>query len=397
MSYAEHFSIANIPFGIASSSSHPRPAPATRLEDVVFFLADLELDVDPAVRDTFSQTTLNALAAQPKATLRALRQSIQQALSDPVQVSKHGVPIEEVQMHLPVAIGGFTDFSCSTEHLQNASEVMAGVRELPPAALHYPIGYGGRASSVVVSGTPVTRPLGQYFSTTKQGEVDFGPSQAMDYELEMGAIVGCPSKLGEPVAIEDADEHIFGVVLLNDWSARDIQKFEMRPLGPLNGKSFGTTISPWVVTLEALEAFACSPPAKQLQPKPYLQDKKPNSTYDVKLEVELVRNGEATKVCTAQQKWMYWTFRDLVAQQTINGCNLNTGDLLGTGTVSGVGDDQHGCFLELKKPGTVAPLMADGKPLVWLQDGDEVRFSGWAGKGVGFGECVGVLKPARVV
>lgn len=171
----------------------------------------------------------------------------------------------------------------------------------------------------------------------------------------------------------------------------------MRPLGPLNGKSFGTTVSPWVVTLEALEPFACEPPAKMFEPKPYLQDNKAKSTYDVKLEVEVLRGGKATTVCTAQQKWMYWTFRDLVAQQTINGCNLNTGDLLGTGTVSGLGDGHHGCLLELKKAGGVAPRLADGRPMVWLQDEDEVRFSGYAGAGVGFGECIGVLKANRAM
>lgn len=177
--------------------------------------------------------------------------------------------------------------------------------------------------------------------------------------------------------------------------ARDIQKFEMRPLGPLNGKSFGTTISPWVITLEALEPFACEPPAKQFEPKPYLQDKKAKSTYDVKLKVDIVRDGRLKRVCTAEQKWMYWTFRDLVAQQTINGCNLNTGDLLGTGTISGVGDDHHGCLLELKKPGGVAPKMVDGESLLWLNDHDKVIFSGYAGPGVGFGECVGELRPGR--
>ncbi|OIW29733.1 fumarylacetoacetase [Coniochaeta ligniaria NRRL 30616] len=398
MGYAEHFSIANIPFGIASRGSHSKPAPVTRLEDTVFFLADLDLPIDPAITQTFSHPTLNALAALPKSNLRHLRATLQTVLTEPGVVSAHGVPLAQVQMHLPVSVGGFTDFSCSTEHLLNASEAMAGVRSLPPAALHFPVGYGARASSVVVSGTPIARPLGQYYAPDDGEEVVFGPSQAMDYELEMGAIVGPPSTLGEPVAIGDADEHIFGVVLLNDWSARDIQKLEMRPLGPLNGKSFGTTMSPWVVTLEALAPFACAPPPKEFEPKPYLQDKKAESTYDVALEVDVSRGGgRATSVCTARQKWMYWTFRDLVAQQTVNGCSLSTGDVLGTGTVSGVGDGHHGCLLELKKAGGVAPVLAGGEPLVWLRDGDEVRLSGYAGAGVGFGECTGVLKPSRAL
>ena len=178
-------------------------------------------------------------------------------------------------------------------------------------------------------------------------------------------------------------------------AARDLQKFEMVPLGPLNGKSFGTTISPWVVTLEALEPFACAPPAKEVEVKPYLRDEKEKSTYDVELEVEVVRGGRATRVCTARQRWMYWTFRDLVAQQTVNGCNVETGDLLGTGTVSGIGEGHYGCLMEYKKAGGVAPRLEGGEELVWLQDGDEVRFSGRAGPGVGFGECVGSVKPNR--
>jgi len=171
----------------------------------------------------------------------------------------------------------------------------------------------------------------------------------------------------------------------------------MKPLGPLNGKSFCTTMSPWVITLEALEPFACEAPAKELEPKPYLQDNKAKPTYDVKLEVEVIRDEKATTVCTAQQRWMYWTFRDLVAQQTINGCNLNTGDLLGTGTVSGAGDDHHGCLLELKKAGGVAPRLANGEPLTWLKDGDTVNFSARAGPGVGFGGCSGTLVRNRAV
>jgi len=167
----------------------------------------------------------------------------------------------------------------------------------------------------------------------------------------------------------------------------------MTPLGPLNGKSFGTTISPWVVTLEALEPFACEPPPKEVEVKSYLRDEKARSTYDVELEVAVVRGGTATRVCAAWQRWMYWTFRDLVAQQTVNGCNIETGDLLGTGTVSGIGEGHYGCLMEYKKADGVAPKLEGGEELVWLQDGDEVRFSGYAGPGVGFGECVGVLKP----
>ncbi|KAH8891375.1 fumarylacetoacetase [Thozetella sp. PMI_491] len=393
MSYGDHFSIHNIPYGIASDASH-QPAAATRLGDYVIFLADLDLSVSPELKQDLSEPTLNALAARTKAELKSLRASIQTILSDSANLSKYGVPVDQVQLHLPIKVSHLTDFSCSKEHLINAGGAALGDPSLPPAFLHYPIGYGGRASSVVVSGTPVVRPHGQFKDKTK---VVFGPTQSLDYELEMAAVIGRPSKLGEPVFVNDADEHIFGVVLLNDWSSRDIQVLEMRPLGPLNGKSFASSISPWIITLEALEPFAVEPPPKDLEPAVYLQDKKAKSTYDVGLTVEVIKDGTATTTCVSNQKWMYWTLRDLVAQLTINGCSLSTGDLLGTGTVSGTGPTAHGCLLESNKGGRVAWKLDDGQDRVWLEDGDEVRIVGYAGQGVGFGDLVGTVSPAKAL
>ncbi|KAF6845343.1 X-Pro dipeptidyl-peptidase C-terminal non-catalytic domain-containing protein [Colletotrichum musicola] len=363
MSFSQHFSIANIPYGIASSAGHPK-AVATRIGDLVVFLADLEL----------------------------LRKSIRNLLSDDSVLSKYGIPISSVRVHLPLDIGGFTDFSCSKEHLLNASEAVMGQKSMPPAAPYLPIGYGGRPSSIVVSGTKIIRPYGQYRDGDKIG---FGPTRALDYELEVACIIGKPTRLGERVPISDADEHIFGLVLLNDWSARDIQGFEMNPLGPMNGKSFGTTISPWVITLEALEPFATQPPPKDAPVQPYLLDKKEKSSYSIALQAEVLADGQATTVCNAQLSWMHWTFRDLVAQQTINGCNIDTGDVLATGTVSGGGDDEHGCLLETTKGGKVGWKLSNGQDRTYLQDGDGVRISGYAGGGVGFGECVGFVDAAR--
>ncbi|GJC88188.1 fumarylacetoacetase [Colletotrichum liriopes] len=391
MSFSEHFSIANIPYGIASTSKHPRSV-VTRVGDSVVFLADLDLEASEQIESALSQPTLNDLAAVEKAELQLFRKHIQNLLSDKSTLSKYGVPIDEAQLYLPVKVDGFTDFSCSKEHLLNASEAVMGKAFMPPAATYLPIGYSGRPSSIVVTGTRITRPYGQY----RDGEhIGFGPSRALDYELEVACIIGKPTQLGDRVSVADADEHIFGLVLLNDWSARDIQGFEMNPLGPMNGKSFGTSISPWVITLEALEPFATKPPAKDLPAQPYLLDKKEKSSYEIELKAEVLTGSDVTTVCQAQLSWMYWTFRDLVAQQTINGCNLNTGDILGTGTVSGAGDDEHGCLLEMTKGGTVGWKTTNGQDRTYLKDGDGVRISGYAGDGVGFGECVGFIDAAR--
>ncbi|CAN8095655.1 unnamed protein product [Discula destructiva] len=394
MSLSEHFSINNVPYGIASSKDHPQKTVATRIEDHVVFLEDLKLNVAEELKQAISQPNLNALAAIPKDRLKELRTKLQDLLADSTVVSKYGVLVNQVQLHLPIQVAGFTDFSCSKEHMENGAEAMIGVRSLPPAFHHFPIGYNGRASSVVVSGTEVIRPLGQYFRGLDTPEVTFGPSQIVDYELEMAAVIGKPSKLGQRVKVEDADEHIFGLVMLNDWSARDIQKLEMSPLGPINGKSFGTSISPWVVTLEALEPFATSPPPKMSPPAPYFQDPKKHSSYGISLNVDVVRGGKTTRMCTSQLSWMYWTFRDLVAQQTINGCNLSTGDLLATGTISGIEDNEHGCLLEMTLVRRKSGKSLGSEDIVWLEDGDEAIFTGHCGNGVGFGECTGVLKPA---
>ncbi|KAK1984359.1 fumarylacetoacetase [Colletotrichum cereale] len=391
MSFSEHFSLANIPYGIASTPERPRGV-ATRVEDSVVFLADLDLEASEQIKSALSQSTLNDLAAVEKTELQLFRRNVQKLLSDKPTLSKHGVPINEVQLHLPVKVDGFTDFSCSTEHMLNASEAVMGKASMPPAAPYLPIGYSGRPSSIVVSGTRITRPYGQY----RDGEqVSFSPTRALDYELEVACIIGKPTKLGDRVPVTDADEHIFGLVLLNDWSARDIQGLEMNPLGPMSGKSFGTSISAWVITLEALEPFATQPPAKNIPAQPYLADKKEKPSYKIELKAEVLTGGEATTVCKAQLSWMYWTFRDLVAQQTINGCNLNTGDVLATGTVSGAGDDEHGCLLELTKGGKVGWKTTNGQDRTYLKDGDGVRISGYAGDGVGFGECVGFIDAAR--
>ncbi|KAI0122970.1 fumarylacetoacetase [Xylariales sp. AK1849] len=338
------------------------------------------------------QSRLNELAALSKPELRKLRGILEARLSDNSVREKYGFELQDVVMRLPFEISGFTDYSCSKEHVLNAGEAVFGKRSMPPAFLHYPIGYSGTPSSIVLSGTPIQRPNGVY----RVGEtVEFGASKAMDYELELAAIIGKPTRLGESVKLENADDHIFGLALLNDWSARDIQEFEMNPLGPMNGKSFGTSISPWIVTLDALEPFATVAPPKEFPVAAFLHEKKDKPSYNIKLEAELLRDGTSTKICTANVAWMYWTFRDLVVQKTVNGCNLNTGDILATGTVSGVGDDDHGCLLEVTKGGKVEFALEDGAKRMYLQDADGVRMTAYCGDGVGFGECTGFITPAR--
>jgi fumarylacetoacetase len=240
----------------------------------------------------------------------------------------------------------------------------------------------------------------------------YGPTRQLDYELEVAAIIGKPSTLGEPISINDADGHIFGLVLINDWSgerpinvhvlnpsnnylARDIQGLEMSPLGPMNGKSFATTMSPWIITLLALEPSEIPARPKESPVASYLRDDKKANTYDIKLEAELITNESTTTICQSELKWMYWTVRDLVAHQTSNGCNLNTGDILATGTISGTNENSHGCLLELTKGGEKDFALSDGDSRTYLQDGDRIRLTANVSEGVGFGECCGTLVPAK--
>ncbi|KAI0436201.1 fumarylacetoacetase [Xylaria telfairii] len=393
MAYTEHFSIANIPYGIASDKSHSNSV-ATRLGDNVFFIADLGLNYSEGIQAALLQPTLNALAAKSRAELKLLRANIQKCLSDQAIVLKHGKNISSVTLHMPLDVRGFTDYSCSKEHGENATLAIFGKSFLPESFFHCPVGYSGRPSSIVVSGTPIRRPCGLY---RVGGKVEYGVCRALDYELEMACVIGKPSNLGDHVPVKDADDHIFGLVLLNDWSARDIQGFEMTPLGPMNGKSFGTSISPWVVTLEALAPFEAASPHRDEPVTAFLQDVKEKPSYNITLEVEIQSKGHTTRVCRSNTSDMYWTFRDLVAQQTVNGCNVNTGDLLACGTVSGKGEDKLGCLLELTKGGKVAFTLSDGQQRIYLEDGDIVCTAGYCGPGVGFGDCTGLIVPARTL
>lgn len=401
--YTSHFGINNIPYGIASSSKRSNPQAATRIGDDVVFLAELArhssfnsiaLDL-PAL---FSQPTLNAFAAQSQEVQSRVRTLIQEAYNAALHAPA-SEPITAVTLHVPVSIGDFTDYSASANHVLNAGEAIMGVRSFPPAFHKYPVGYAGRCSSIAISGTPITRPLGQYIEdyTAAEKNIIFGASRALDYELEIGAIVGRPVEPGSLLEARDADQHIFGLVLVNDWSARDIQGLEMNPLGPFNGKNFGTSISPWVVTLDALKAHQVPAPERMGPVAPFMDDEG-SVNYDIQLTGAITRGGTRTETCRVGFETMYWTFRHMLAHHAIGGCGLRTGDLIASGTVSGEKEHEHGCLLELTKNGKKASKLDDGSELRYLADGDEVTYEAVIGDGsagVGFGACVGVVKPAR--
>ncbi|KAI4692267.1 uncharacterized protein J4E84_003236 [Alternaria hordeiaustralica] len=403
--YASHFGVNNIPYGIASSSKRSAPQCTTRIGNEVIFLAELAKHetlkaISAPLSSIFRESTLNTFAALGKDIQSQVRSAIQEAYKNKSHANC-SENISDVTLHMPVSVGDFTDYSASANHVLNAGEAVQGVRAYPPAFMKYPVGYAGRSSSITVSGAPVTRPLGQFIEdyTVPEKKIIFGPSRGLDYEMEIAAVIGKPVQAGTYLNAKDADDHIFGLVLLNDWSARDIQGLEMNPLGPFNGKNFMTSITPWVVTLEALKPHEVSAPPRMEPVASFMDD--PNSiNYNIQLEGQIIRNGTQTTTCKVGFETMYWTFRHMLAHHTIGGCGLRTGDLVASGTVSGEQEHEHGCLLELTKNGKAPSKLSDRSELRYLNDGDEVRYTGVVGDGstgVGFGVCVGTVKPARKV
>jgi len=401
--YASHFGINNIPYGIASSSKHPSPQSATRIGNDVIFLAELAKEgafesIPVPLTELFLQPTLNAFAAQSRDVHSKVRAAIQHVYEEKSILSACE-DVANVTLHLPIQIGDFTDYSASANHVLNAGEAVTGTRSYPPGFHKYPVGYAGRCSSIAVSPTPVTRPLGQFVEdyTVPEKNIIFGPSRALDYEFEIGAVIGRPTSSGTRLDAKDADEHIFGLVLVNDWSARDIQGLEMPPLGPFNGKNFGTSLSPWIITLDALKPFEIPAPERMAPVAEFMNDPK-SVNYDIRLEGILKRNGTDTTTCKVNFDTMYWTFRHMIAHHTIGGCELRTGDLVASGTVSGEAEHEHGCLLEMTFNGKKPGKLRDGSEVRYLEDGDEVTYTGVVGDasaGVGFGAIYGVVKPAR--
>ncbi|KAB2079373.1 hypothetical protein ES319_A06G228200v1 [Gossypium barbadense] len=406
-----HFPIQNLPYGAFKTHSTTLPRLGVAIGDYVLDLSEIAksgLFNSPllAGSDCFLQPTLNKFLAmgrpawkEARDTLQKLLSSTEPALRDNMQLRQKAlVPMSEVEMVLPMEIGDYTDFFSSMHHAKNCGTIFIGPKNpISPNWFRLPIAYHGRASSVVISGTDIIRPRGQGHPTGNSTPY-FGPSLKLDFELEMATIVGPGNELGKTIDVNEAADHIFGVVLMNDWSARDIQAWEYVPLGPFLGKSFGTTISPWIVTLDALQPFACDAPKQDPPPLPYLAEKI-SKNYDIALEVQIKPSGQkdSSVVTRSNLKNLYWTLTQQLAHHTINGCNLRPGDLLGTGTISGPEPDSLGCLLELTWNGQKS-LLLNGTTRKFLEDGDEVIFTGCCkgdGYNVGFGTCTGKVVPPR--
>ncbi len=397
------FSIHNIPFGVISSSEL-RPRVGVRIGEKVLDLlgvAELELlsDIDPQV---FSRSSINAFMALGKEKTSAARLQIQKLLSDENSPLREHPDLlhdlDSLEVHLPVDIGDYTDFYSSIEHATNVGKMFRDPENaLLPNWRHLPVGYHGRASSVVVSGTPVARPVGQVVPKNETAPV-FKASGRVDFELEMGFVIGQTSALGNSISVSDAENYIFGLVLFNDWSARDIQKWEYVPLGPFLGKSFASSMSPWVVTLDALEFVRVTGPEQQPEVLPYLLSHRP-SNFNIDLEVSLQpKGGEDEIISRSNFSYMYWNMAQQLAHHTSNGCNVRVGDLMASGTISGKDESSYGSMLELAWTGQRPLSLKDGSQRSFLHDGDLVTMRGHASKGgvrVGFGEVAGEIFPAK--
>jgi fumarylacetoacetase len=313
------------------------------------------------------------------------------------RITPHLVPLSRATLHMPFAVSEYTDFYASLHHATNVGTMFRGPENaLPPNWLHIPIGYNGRASTVVVSGTDIHRPNGQ-LKSPDDAAPSFGASARLDIELELGAVVGTSSDMGKPLTVAEADAMIFGYVLLNDWSARDVQAWEYQPLGPFQAKAFATSISPWIVTATALAPFRTKGPPPQKPLLPYLKSQRP-AHYDIDLSVSLApADGEEEIISRTNAAELYYSSAQQLAHHASSGCAMNAGDLLGSGTISGATKSERGSLLELTWGGTEPLALSTGKERCFLEDGDTVTLSGRAqGKGycIGFGECRGTILPA---
>lgn len=402
------FSIHNIPFGVAILEDDS-VACVTRIGDVVIDLAALydqgyfeKFDLGENVFEAF---TLNEFISLGKEVTVPVREHIQALLLEGSELAQDEETqsiafhsIASVSMQMPVHVPNYTDFYSSIEHATNVGKMFRDPENaLLPNWKHIPVGYHGRASSIVISGTPLYRPTGQ--SKPKDSDQPiFGPSLRLDFELEMGFITNSYTELGERISTQDAENHIFGMVLFNDWSARDIQQWEYVPLGPFLAKNFGSSISPWVVTLEALNPFRVEGPVQDPEVFPYLKfEGKKN--FDIQLQTILVpEGGEENLICTSNFKYMYWNMAQQLAHHTVNGCNLEVGDMYASGTISGKSEDSFGSLLELTWGGTKPLKLSNGEERKFIEDNDTIIMRGWCekeGMRVGFGEVSGKILPAK--
>lgn len=406
-----HFPIQNLPYGVFK----PKPDGAARIGVAIGeFILDLSVLEDQGLlknssseKNLFNRSSLNLFMSQDKKVWKEIRTQLQSLLNednDELRDNKElrqeaFILMDDTIMCLPVEIGDYTDFYSSKEHATNVGIMFRGKENaLMPNWLHLPVAYHGRASSIVISGTNIVRPKGQTKPADAENPV-FGASKLMDFELEMGFFIGKGNKLGNSISVEEAEEHIFGMVIVNDWSARDIQAWEYVPLGPFLAKNFATSISPWVVTLDALEPFRCSSPKPEFEPLPYLLSKG-DKTFDIQLHVYLQNEKlpEPFEICHSNFKYLYWNMPQQLAHHTVNGCNIQTGDLLASGTISGDTKESRGSMLEITWRGAEPIKLPNGEERKFINDGDTVIMSAYCegdGYRIGFGEVTGKILPAK--
>jgi fumarylacetoacetase len=397
------FTIYNIPFGVFKKDN--QNSVCTRLGDTVINLNLCQkigaFDGFHLPEGIFSTNTLNDFIRLGKAVTVPVRLRIQEMLLEGgilerayFEGSDIFIEAGKVDMILPLSIGDYTDFYSSKEHATNVGIMFRDPENaLLPNWLHLPVGYHGRASSIVVSGTDIKRPHGQIMPIGADRPI-FGQTHQLDFELEMAFVIGKDTQLGDVIPIEKAEDYIFGLMLFNDWSARDLQRWEYVPLGPFLGKNFGSTVSPWVVTLEALEPFRVDGPVQQTEVLPYLKYEGKKS-YDIELRVDLVNtHGKGKTISKSNFKYMYWNMCQQLTHHTVNGCNIRVGDVMASGTISGPTPDSLGSLLELSWKGTIPIQMPDGTERKFILDGDSIILNGHAQKGeigIGFGECAGKI------
>lgn len=403
------FSIHNLPYGIFSDTVDGKRRAGVAIGEQVLDLSVLEaeglLSLDGG--SYFAQPTLNAFIDSGRDNWTKARTTIQTLLSNSSETLRDNTDLQkkalfkqaDVTMHLPVQVPGFTDFYSSKEHATNVGTMFRDPNNaLLPNWAEMPVGYNGRASTVIVSGTDVIRPSGQLKPNADERPI-FSPCKRLDFELETAFVVGKGNNIGQPIAVNEAAEHIFGMVLLNDWSARDIQKWEYVPLGPFNAKTFASEVSPWIVTMDALAPFKTSCPTQEPKPLAYLNEKASDSSFDITLSVELLPENadEATVVCETNFKYMYWSMAQQLTHHTITGCKVEVGDMMGSGTISGPTPDSYGSMLEIAWNATKPVTLKGGETRSFIEDGDTVIMKGYSEKDgirVGFGEVRGKVLPA---
>lgn len=396
------FPLNNLPYGVFSTAdSEPRCGVA--IGDMILDMQAAEeaglIEIgDEPVFDVPFWNELMELGSDAWAALRArLEQLLAEGATEQDAVAPLLVAQADAELHMPFLVSEYTDFYAGRQHAANMGAILRGSPDLPANWLHIPIGYNGRASSVVISGTPIHRPNGQRKAPDAEMP-SFGPSMRLDIELEMGAIVGKPSAFGQPITVDEADDMIFGYVLLNDWSARDIQGWEYQPLGPFQGKAFGTSISPWIVTAAALEEFRAPTPEREKELLPYLDGTK-DGLYDIELQVLMQPEGadKASVVGETNYTRMYYSAAEQLCHHAIGGCAMNVGDLLGSGTISGPTKTEYGSLMEMSWAGREPFTLDTGETRTFIEDGDTLTLRG-AAKGdgfqIGFGDCVGQILPA---